>query len=155
MADIETAAKATLATYAAAVAKGADPSVPRSEPVSFMAKFYLPGWTAFTLGGIKHFDDDSATLAAIEQAFVIYDSMGLGADIRLDSSRIEPISSSSAIVFVTWSLHTKDEVAWKFTVAYGFRLMPGRPDGLLGGWEWVNADQEFQQLLARNPKLFG
>ena len=42
MADI-TAARATVAAYAAAVAKGANPSTPRSEVISSMTKFYLPG----------------------------------------------------------------------------------------------------------------
>jgi len=81
--------------------------------------------------------------------------MGLGADLRLEHSRIEPVSDQSAVCFLTWTLHPRDEAPWKFTVAYGFRVSAGRPDGLVGGWEWVNADQEYQQLLERNPKLYG
>jgi hypothetical protein len=67
MADIITAARAIVAAYAVAVAKGAaDPSTPRSELVSSMAKLYLPGWTSFTLGSIIHPQDDEATNAATE-----------------------------------------------------------------------------------------
>ena len=155
MTDITTAATTTIAAYAAAVAKGADPSTPRSELVSSMTKFYLPGWTSFTLGSIVHIPNDEATRAAIEGEFSRFDAMGLGSDVRLEDSRVERVSDHSAICFLTWTLHPKEEAPWKFTVVYGFRVAAGRPDGLVGGWEWVNADDEYRQLLARNPKLYG
>jgi len=80
--------------------------------------------------------------------------MGLGRDVRLDSSRIEPLSDLSAACWLSWSVHPKDEEPWRFTVVYGFRIAAGRPNGLVGGWEWINADEEYQSLLARDPNLF-
>ncbi|KAK0710632.1 hypothetical protein B0H67DRAFT_583102 [Lasiosphaeris hirsuta] len=154
MADITTAAQSTIAAYAAAVAKGSDATAPISEVVSAMAKFYLPAWTSFTLGMSFAFKDDESTQEGIHDELTRLQSMGLGTDIHLENARVEPISDLSAACWLTWILKPKDEAPWRFTIVYGFRIAPDRPDGLVGGWEWVNSDQEYAQLLARNPRLF-
>src|SRR3954454_11835473 len=102
MADIKAAAESIIAAYASAMAKGSDLSTPLSEVASAMAKCYLPGWTSFTLGRIIPFKDEEATQTAIHHQLTRFQSMGLGTNIRLGNSEVEPISDSSAICWITW-----------------------------------------------------
>jgi len=153
MANITTAAQSTVAAYAATLAKAADPAIPLAEVVSSLAEFYLPGFTAFTLGNIFSFTDDDIARKSMHSELTRFQSLGLGNDFRLANSRIEPVSDTSAICWLDWTLSPAGEAPWKFTIVFGFRVAEGRPSGLVGGWEWINADHEFTQILARDPKV--
>ncbi|KAK3356657.1 hypothetical protein B0T25DRAFT_537135 [Lasiosphaeria hispida] len=136
MTNIKTAAQSTITAYAAAVGRGGETPTSLSEVVSSTAKFYLPGWTSFTLGPIVAFKDDESIHAAIPSELNRFQSMGLGTDIRLENSRVEPISDLSAVCWLTWILKPKDEAPWRFTVAYGCSGLPRT--GLTGWWEGVS-----------------
>ncbi|KAK3940013.1 hypothetical protein QBC46DRAFT_386446 [Diplogelasinospora grovesii] len=130
MANIVNAAKQAILAYAAAVSKGSNPSIPVSDVAASMAELYLPNFTSFTLGSITVFATRPDAQAAIERLLCSYNTSGIGADIRKYDSRVEPVSASSAICWITWEIFPNPGTTdgkgavepWKFTDVYGFRL---------------------------------
>ncbi|KAK4194824.1 hypothetical protein QBC40DRAFT_269805 [Triangularia verruculosa] len=123
-----------------------------------MSTFYLPNTTDFTLGGITRIPDQDAFQQGTEFILGKYNSSGIGTDFRLEKYKVDPISESSAIAWVTYRMvlpggegGRKGKGAanggWKFTNLYGFRVLP---DGRKG-WEWTNADGEYTEVLRRYP----
>ncbi|KAM7218186.1 hypothetical protein V8F06_006477 [Rhypophila decipiens] len=194
---ILTASKTAIKAYATSISLGKDLSTTPgsvSEVSLGMAKHFLPNVTIFTLGGsTTTFPDTKFAASQIENLLMQYTRSGLGTDIRLESSRVEVLSSQSSICWITWKIfppgssseggdsagHDHDETEdcengggnkdktpkepWTFTLVYGFRLLqPNRPTttttgGSLdggGGWEWVNADDEFEKLDENWPAFF-
>ncbi|KAM7182852.1 hypothetical protein V8F20_012822 [Naviculisporaceae sp. PSN 640] len=171
MVSITKAARAAIKSYAAAVSLGADPSkVPPSQAAAAMAEHYLPNVTLFTLGSITTFPTQQFAAAQIENLLGQYNRSGLGADIRLDHSRVDPVSEQSALCWITWKIFpasvetsgkqekSKDSDTstkpWSFTDVYGFRLASNLTNGLESGWEFVIADDEFTKLAENWPSFF-
>jgi len=149
--DIKQLALATLASYADALTRGAASSLPIREISSQMAKYYLPGCTAFTLRTITPFPDEEFASSMIQSQLERFVSLGVGINMRLEEARIEVISQTSAACWATFSVSIKNGEGWSWTNVYGFRMVEGRENGLKGGWEWVNGDGEMVELLGRYP----
>ncbi|KAF0317227.1 putative rho protein [Colletotrichum asianum] len=133
MVNIREAARAAITAYGLATEKGGNTSVPLQEVAASLAAFYLTNFTSFTLGG-----------------------SGIGTNIRPRGGRVEVVSAESAICFVTFEIYPKTRKIdkWSWTNVYGFRLEQGRSNGLDGGWEFTNADQEYESLLQRIPNFY-
>ena len=150
MVNITAAAKAAVSVYAAAVHLGGNYSIPLPDVAAAMAQLYLPGFTSFTLGSITALGANPA--GGIATQLTLYNQSGIGTEFQLCRSRIEPVSDESAIVWLTWVISPRNNLTrWQFTDVYGFRVADKRPDGLEGGWEWSNADDEYLQLFAQDP----
>jgi len=170
MVNLLAAAKSAIRIYAAAIALGTNSSISTSETAAAMAELYLPNFTSFTLGSVTVFPDTTVARAGIEGTLIQFNKTGLGADIRLDHSRVDVVSAQSAICWVTWKIFPKgSEVGkgtgrkgakngvpkpWTFVDVYGFRLAANRTGGLEGGWEWSNADDEYLKLAENYPAYF-
>lgn len=165
MADINALAQAHVESYAAAAALGRKPNASIPEVAAAYAKHYHLRWTSFTHGQVTPFDAREACKGSIVWLLEHYRAGGLGIDVRLEASRIEKISDTSAICWVKWMLvppqkgQDSTEVegdgknAVRFEDVYGFRL--GKNDGLEGGWEYVIADQEMTAVVTAVPTILG
>ncbi|KAK4247512.1 hypothetical protein C7999DRAFT_32057 [Corynascus novoguineensis] len=140
MVNVVTAAKAAVRVYASAVSLGGNSSIPYSTTAAAMAELY-------------HANSPVSPCAP---------SPGLGTDIRYETSRIEAVGSTSAVVWITWKIvpaqsacvgggKTDKEKGWTFTDVYGFRMSA---EGQNGGWEWSNADDEYEKLMENYPQFF-
>jgi hypothetical protein len=153
MVNITAAVQAAITAYATAVQLGGNTSIPLPSVASAMSALYLPGFTSFTLGGITTFANESIAATGIGGILYLYNQSGLGTDIRLQESRIEPVSEQSAFCWLTWKIYPKNCLQpWTFVDVYGFRTAANRTGGLEGGWE---LSDEYIQLLARVPNFFG
>ncbi|KAK4228104.1 hypothetical protein QBC38DRAFT_168692 [Podospora fimiseda] len=166
MPSITTLTKQTILAYASAISIASNPSSPStlSEAATAMSTFYLPNVTAFTLGSITIIPNQTVFIQGTEWTLQKYNSSGIGTDFRLDHYKIDPVSESSAIAWITYRMVVPGLEAegttrkgkgvgsnngWKFTNVYGFRvLLDGRQ-----GWEWTNADGEYTELLKRYPEF--
>ena len=161
MVNIITAAKAAVAAYASANSLASNSSTPYSTAAASMAELYHPNFTSFTLGTITVFPDNAFTRAAMERTLVQYNQSGLGTDFRYERSRVEAVGATSAIAWITWRIvppHVRrgsggdgNLKGWTFTDVYGFRVSA---DGGNGGWEWSNADDEYEKLAENYPAFF-
>ncbi|KAK0613978.1 hypothetical protein B0T14DRAFT_527410 [Immersiella caudata] len=149
--DIKEFAIATLEGYAQALTDGAACSLPIPEISAQIAKYYLPGCTAFTIGTINTFPDEKITTSMIQNQLNRFASLGVGINMRLEKARIEVMSQTSAACWATFSIKVENGEGWSWTNVYGFRMVEGRGNGLRGGWEWVNGDGEMVELLQRYP----
>ena len=157
MVNIKEAANTAIAAYAAAVQLGGNSSIPLPDVASAMAQLYLPGFTAFTLGQITTFPNETFAASSISQFLQqVYNASGLGTDIKLEDSRVECVSDQAAFAFITWKIFPKNEFEpYDFVDVYGFRAVANRTNGLPGGWESSIADNEYEELLKRIPGIFG
>ena len=161
MVNIITAAKAAVAAYASAISLASNSSIPYSTAAAAMAELYHPNFTSFTLGTITVFPDNAFTRAAMERTLVQYNQSGLGTDFRYERSRVEAVGATSAIAWITWRIAPPrvrrgsggdgNLKGWTFTDVYGFRVSA---DGGNGGWEWSNADDEYEKLAENYPAFF-
>ncbi|GJC79752.1 hypothetical protein ColLi_02590 [Colletotrichum liriopes] len=156
MVRIKEAARAAITAYGLAAQQGGNVSVPLQNVADSLASFYLANFTSFTLGGISTLQNhDIATSGVLKQLQKLNQS-GLGTDIRLCNGRVDVVSNQSALCWVTFEIIPRtDKIGkWSWTNVYGFRLEEGRSNGLEGGWEFTNADQEYQTLLDRVPNFY-
>ncbi|KAF6803296.1 hypothetical protein CSOJ01_10997 [Colletotrichum sojae] len=158
MVNVKDAALATIAAYHLATQKCGNASVPLPEVASSLSSFYLQNFTSFTLGVATRLPDDP--VPGVLQQLQLYEK-SVGTDIRPDrrkgATRVDVVSNESAICFVSFEIFPRAGsglAPWGWTNMYGFRMQKGRENGLDGGWEFTNADQEYQQLLKRVPDFF-
>lgn len=161
MVNIITAAKAAIAAYASAVSLASNASIPYSNTAAAMAELYHANFTSFTLGTITIFPDKAFARAAFERNLVQYNQSGLGTDFRYERSKVEAVGATSAVVWITWRIvpaahrpvsgREGNLKGWTFTDVYGFRVSA---DGGNGGWEWSNADDEYEKLAKNYPAFF-
>ncbi|KAF9880716.1 hypothetical protein CkaCkLH20_01758 [Colletotrichum karsti] len=154
MVKIREAARAAITAYGLATEKGGNASIPLQDVAESLAAFYLTNFTAFTLGKITVLPNDPVP-GVLRQLRLLNES-GIGTDIRPRGGKVEVVSSESAICWVTFEIfpRTRAVTRWTWTNVYGFRLERGRSNGLEGGWEFTNPDQEFQTLLERVPTFY-
>ena len=100
MVHILTAAKSAIQIYAAAIALGANSSISTSETAAAVAELYLPKFTRFAFGTVAVLPNTTAARALIENTIIQYNQIGLGADIRLDHSRVEVVSMGARAAVV-------------------------------------------------------
>lgn len=80
-----------------------------------------------------------------------FERVGLGHDIRLVKSRVDPVSASSALCWLSWKIYPKNEMeGWTWENVYGYRVGQDGKEG----WEMSIADNEVSGLLQRYPKIF-
>lgn len=159
--DIIALANAHIDSYAAAAARGRDQIKSIEDLAVQYSVHYLPSWTAYTLGTTHIANAREDTQKALELALGLYRRNGLGTDVRKVTSRVVRVSATSAICFITWSMHPPTESsesgqgdghALVFEDVYGFRVKENGE--LKGGWEYVVADQEVEAVLSRVPDIY-
>ncbi|KAK3372354.1 hypothetical protein B0H63DRAFT_453696 [Podospora didyma] len=155
--SITFAAKAAVALYASVVELGRNSSISRHDVAGLMAENYQPNFTIFTLGMITVLKTREDAQAGIENVLNRYNETSLGTSFTWTDSLIEPVSNESAVAWVTWNFAPKNGLApWDITTVYGYRLSEYNEttSSFSGGFEWVNSDQEYQQLLEKFPDFF-
>lgn len=156
MVNIKEAARAAITAYGLATQQGGNDSVPLRHVAESLASFYLSNFTSFTLGGVTTVGGENKATEGVLKQLQQLNASGLGTDIRLRGSSVDVVSKQSAVCWVTFEIlpRTKKIGRWSWTNVYGFRLEKGRSNGIDGGWEFTNADQEFESLLERVPDFF-
>ncbi|OLN86373.1 hypothetical protein CCHL11_06360 [Colletotrichum chlorophyti] len=156
MVNIKAAARAAITAYGLATEQGGNNSVPLRHVAESLASFYLGNFTAFTLGGVATLENGDIASAGVLRQLQQLNQSGLGTDIRLRKGTVDVVSNQSALCWVTWEILPRERKVepWSWTNLYGFRLQQGRSNGLDGGWEYTNSDQEYQTLLERVPDFF-
>ncbi|KAJ0335772.1 hypothetical protein COL922a_008786 [Colletotrichum nupharicola] len=154
MVNIREAARAAITAYGLATEKGGNASIPLQDVAASLAAFYLTNFTSFTLGEVTVLPNDP--VPGVFKQLRLLNQSGIGTDIRPRGGRVEVVSAESAICFVTFEIYPKTRKIdkWSWTNVDGFRLEPGRSNGLDGGWEFTNADQEYESLLQRVPNFY-
>lgn len=157
MNDIVALANEHIESYAAAAARGRDSTIPIHDVAVQYAIHYLPSWTAYTLGTSFTANSREENTKMLEGTLELYKRRGLGIDVRKVKSRVVKVSATSAICFITWSMHppagsSAGQGVLEFEDVYGYRVKDN--DSLKGGWEYVVADQEVEALSSRVPDIF-
>lgn len=119
-----------------------------------LAPIYLPTYVSITLGNITPRSQPNIIEGASTQ-FQTFRDVGLGTDVQLLYSRIEPVSNESALVWVTLYLcppESSNIACYSYTDPFGFRLSDEVDNGLGGGWEFGIGDHEFQEACKRAPE---
>jgi len=81
------------------------------------------------------------------------DRSGLGINIYEVKNRIEVISPTSALCWITWGIKPKDGTQpWTWENVYGYRKVI-TPEGEEEHWEFVVADHELGELMKRKPTI--
>jgi hypothetical protein len=144
-----------VASYAKAMALGADPSISLKEVAQALAEHYPVerAFTAFTLGQTHSAPHRAQMFDGIWKHLERFVRSGLGIDIAIESHRIDVVSDGSALCWITWGIKPKDGTdGWTWENVYGYRKPTdevwGSPNGY---WEFVVSDQEIVKLLQRKP----
>ncbi|KAK2058286.1 hypothetical protein LY76DRAFT_593410 [Colletotrichum caudatum] len=156
MVNIKDAAQAAMTAYGLAAEQAGNMSAPLKDAADAMASFYLANFTVFNLGGISTLANQEAARAGVLYQLQALNQSGLGTDIRYCGGRVDVVSDQSALCWVTFEIKPRtDKVeGWSWTNVYGFRVQANRTDGLEGGWESTNSDQEIGRLLERVPDIY-
>ena len=142
MVNIINAAQATIDAWAAIVRLLAVPNSDVSSIAAQLAPIYLPTYTSITLGTVTPLNQSAVRGGAAAQ-FQHSRDIGLGTDVKLLYSRIEPVSNESAICWLTLYLcppEISNIDCYSYTEPFGFRLNDKVDNGLGGGWEWGIGD---------------
>ncbi|KAK1980173.1 hypothetical protein LZ30DRAFT_724051 [Colletotrichum cereale] len=156
MVNIKEAAQAAMMAYGLATEQAGNASAPLEGVADALASFYLANFTSFALGGISTLQNHESASAGVLYQLQRFNQSGLGTDIRYCGGRVDVVSNQSALCWVTFEIMPRTDKfeKWSWTNVYGFRLQEGRSNGLDGGWESTNADQEIGNLLERVPDIF-
>jgi hypothetical protein len=154
--DIESGALKFIQSYASAMALAhTSPPTPLPTVAAKLASHYLPGFTAFSLGNIDSAPDSAACIAMVKGHLERLLNSGVGYDVREKKSRVDVVSSSSAICWITWEIVPsegwKGGEGWEWENCYFYRR---RVDGT-EGFEGVLADGEIAGLVKHVPGIFG
>ncbi|KAI9701622.1 MAG: hypothetical protein M1820_006393 [Bogoriella megaspora] len=150
--SIRTAAEDFANSYAAAMAIGPQSLDNTTKCASALASHYLENFTSFTFGHIRTLPTGEDAVNGIDKHLQNFVKHGLGLDVRLKKSRVEVVSLSSALCWITWELYPLDKSieGWDWENVYSYRV---RQDGK-AGWESVISDNEIAGLTQRVPKFF-
>lgn len=108
----------------------------------------------FAQEGRMEFSDKETSVPKLTQILDKFIDHGLGLDVRLEKYRVEPVSSSSALCFVTVSVHPPSEskiATFSWENVFLYRVPPGQEDGY---FDFGVFDNEFAALLQRVPTFF-
>jgi hypothetical protein len=150
--EIYKAAEAHAKSYAEAARLGSkDIAIPQI--AKELHKHYGASFTAFSLGNVLTIPSGSDGAKGIETHLERFEKSGLGLDLEMTKLRVEVVSLTSAVCWVTWRLRPKKEgvAPWEWTNLYGYRQMGGMGKGY---WEWAVSDQEIGGLVLRVPDFF-
>lgn len=152
--DIYKAAEAHAKSYAEAVRLGSK-DINAAQIAQELHKHYGASFTHFSLGNVGTIPGGSDGVKGIETHLERFEKSGLGLDLEMTKLRVEVVSSSSAVCWVTWRLKPKKEGVspWEYTNLYGYRQPMGMAAGK-GYWEWAVSDQEIGGLVQRVPNFF-
>ncbi|KAJ7940309.1 hypothetical protein B0H13DRAFT_1937513 [Mycena leptocephala] len=170
---ITTAATAFVHSYARAMALSSPTSSPHSANLPLIAAalgaHYATNTTAYTLGHRRVFPSTAGAVTALAVHLGRFKSSGLGYDIQMAAHRVEPVSASSALCWVTWAINPKEgsgKEGWQWENVYGYRFeepeaglrkwIGGEEDGWEkpeGWWELILSDNEIAGLVARVPNF--
>jgi hypothetical protein len=157
MTEISQSASKFVASYAKAMALGADPSISLKDVTQALAEHYpvQRPFTAFTSGHTFSAPDRAHIFQGIWEHLGRFVRSGLGTNIAMESHRIEVVSDGSALCWITWGIKPKDGTeGWTWENVYGYRKpveeVYGSPDGY---WEFAVSDQEIAKLLQRKPEF--
>ncbi|KAF7361697.1 putative rho protein [Mycena venus] len=177
--DIVTAATSFVHSYARATALSSSTTSPAHRTnipliAAALGAHYASNTTAYTLGHRQVFESVAAAVPLIASHLENLDRSGLGYSIRMEAHRIEPVSASSALCWITWSIQPREGCGlegWQWEVVYGYRRAaqlgseeagPSKIGGEdeedrwekpEGWWEFVVSDNEISGILARVPNF--
>ena len=147
----KTSAEAYVQSYASAMHTAQNPDVTTSSCAAALGAHYLPGLVAFVFGHHHSLATQEEWVGGIKQHLEKFKKSGLGYDIRLAKSRVESVSASSAMCFVTWKILPKNGVeGWEWENVYGYRLGQDGKEG----WEFIVSDNEVAGVMQRAPEVF-
>ena len=108
-------------------------------------------YVSFTLGHVGSFADRAEADAAVAAHLARFARSGLGADIRLNDYRVEPVAAGSALCHLVWEIHPADATpGWAWHNVYGLRQTEAGQH-----FEFNISDEEIGMLLARYPDFMG
>jgi hypothetical protein len=156
--DIKASAEQFITSYAHAMSRAQPPSsqstpaTPVPTIAAGLSSHYLPNFTSFTLGSVFTMPDAAAAHASIQSHLERLVSSGVGCDVRLRRSRVEVVSGTSALCWVTWGMFPaegwkgrvgEDGVAWEWENVYFYRWLGEGKEG----WEGCIADEEISGIM--------
>lgn len=144
-------AEAFVESYASAMHLAQTSDVTTTSCANALAAHYHHGMTAFVFGHKTSFDTHSDAEIGVKAHLERFERAGLGYDIRLEKSRVEEISQSSALCWVTWKILPKNTVeGWQWENVYGYRKTQDGKEG----WELVVSDNEIAGVMQKAPEVF-
>ncbi|KAF2253596.1 hypothetical protein BU26DRAFT_538329 [Trematosphaeria pertusa] len=156
MVNITSAAQAAATAYGALIALGGDYTYPLSNLSVQISSFFLPNYTAFSLGEISVSPNASIVAERFISEYTTLRTEGPGTVVKVTDSRVEVVSDQSALCWLTYRISPQQTnlSGWDWTNVYGFRAVEGGlGNGLDGGWEFAVADQEHEEMAKRYPDL--
>ena len=157
MSDISGAASAFVASYAAAMALGADPSNTLPAVADALASHYplSTTFTALAFGTVSLLPDRAKSAQSVLEHLERFAHSGLGIDIFMEKHRIEVVSPGSALCWITWAIRPSDGTkGWNWENVYGYRRVAGLEGSEpIQHWEFAIADHEIGELLQRKPSI--
>lgn len=102
-------------------------------------------------GSVQLLNSNETGLANTKAYLDRWAEVGAGVNYKLVSHRIEVVSGTSAMCFLTWSVVPpagSSVEGWEWENVYFFRLLPGEQTGW---WEGCISDNEIGTLLQRFP----
>lgn len=82
------------------------PSASNHEIAVGLASHYNPtSMVSFSLGAKHEVGSDDTGIAGVKMHLDNFVKHGLGVDIRLAKSRIEPVAPGTALCWITWTIH--------------------------------------------------
>jgi hypothetical protein len=161
-ATIVTAATSFIKSYATAMHLAhSNPPTPLTTIGAKLGSHYLPTFTSFSLGAVYSVSDTMPAIAMVQGHLEHLANSGVGCDVREVKSRVEVVSNSSALCWITWKIVPAEgwegdeseigQGGWEWENCYFYRR---NMDGT-EGFEGVIADGEIEGLLKHIPNFFG
>lgn len=151
MVNVTSAAHAVVTAYAAAITLGGNYTYPLPVLADRVASFFLPNYTAFTLGAINISPNQSFVAHNFQLQYTDWRQNGPGTVVTVVQTQVQPVSNETALCWLTYRICPQNHMLpWDWTNVYGFRMTDNVfTNGLRGGWEFAIGDNEHLQYAKR------
>jgi hypothetical protein len=152
MVNISSAAHAAVTAYGAAIALGGNYSYPLPKLADTVSSFFLPNYTAYTLGKQSLSPNQSVVALGFEKTYTGWrKSGGPGTVVKIIHTNVQPVSNESALCWLTYHIQPQNGMLpWSWTNVYGYRMTEKTLlTKLKGGWEFAIGDDEHLQYDQR------
>jgi len=144
---IAAAATAFVHSYSRAMALSSKSSVTIPLIAAALGAHYGPNTTSYTAGHQTVFASSAEAVHAIAPYLERLERSGLGCDMSMVAHRVEPVSASSALCWVTWAIRPREGCGlegWQWENVYAYRrtLEPSTGAGTTGATKWIGGQGE-------------